>query len=56
MRTIQEVKIGEKVTHHLKGDGMVSGKTKRTITITFEKSTSKNTYRYNDAYFYVADF
>ena len=57
MRTIQEVKIGEKVKHHIKGDGMVTNKTKRTITITFENgNTCKNTYRYNDAYFYVSDF
>ena len=54
MRTIQDVKIGEKVKHHEKGNGMVSDKTKRTITIVFERSTSKLTYNCNDAYFYVS--
>jgi len=56
MRTIQDVKIGEKVHHHEKGDGMVSAKTKRTITIVFERVVTKVTYRYNDDYFYVSDF
>ena len=56
MRTIEDVKVGEFVEHHEKGKGMVSGKTQRTVTITFEKSTSKNTYRYKDAYFYVSEF
>ena len=56
MRTIQDVKVGEKVNHHFKGEGVVSEKTKRTITIVFNRSTSKNTYRCNDAYFYVTDF
>jgi len=56
MRTIQDIKVGEKVNHHIKGEGMVSIKTKRTITIVFERSTSKNTYKCNDAYFYVSDF
>ena len=56
MRTIQDVKVGETVNHHLRGKGVVSIKTKRTITIVFENSTCKNTYNCNDAYFYVSDF
>ena len=56
MRTIKEVKIGEKVTHPEKGEGIISGKTKRTVTITYEKITCKNSYNCNDAYFYPSDF
>ena len=57
MRTIADVVIGEKFHHPKHGGGMVSGKTKRTITITFENGlVSKNTYRYADAYFYITEF
>ena len=57
MKTIQDVKIGEKVNTKRNGDGMVTNKTKRTITVTFENgNTVKNTYKYNDAYFYGSDF
>ena len=55
--TIQDVKIGRKFKHHSYGDGMVTAKTKRTITATFENgNTSKITYNCNDAYFYTSDF
>jgi len=57
MRTIQDVKIGEPVNSGRNGKGMVTNKTKRTITVTFENgNTVKNTYKYNDAYFYGSDF
>ena len=57
MRTIQDVKIGEAVNSGRNGKGMVTNKTKRTITVTFENgNTVKNTYKYNDAYFYASDF
>ncbi len=57
MRTIQEVRIGEIINSRRNGKGMVTDKTKRTITVTFENgNTVKNTYRYNDAYFYSSDF
>lgn len=56
MRTIQDVKIGERFNHHEKGEGIVTGKTKRTITVTYPQSTCKNTYNCNDAYFYPSDF
>tara|TARA_R110000737_G_scaffold243732_1_gene254781 strand:+ start:344 stop:517 length:174 start_codon:yes stop_codon:yes gene_type:complete len=57
MRTIQDVKIGERFLHSdEKGEGVVIGKTKRTITVKYEKSTCKNTYKHNDAYFYPSDF
>jgi hypothetical protein len=55
--TIQDVKIGRKVNSRRNGDGMVTSKTKRTITVTFENgNTVKNTYRNNDDYFYGSDF
>jgi hypothetical protein len=57
MKTIQDVKIGEKVENGRNGKGMVTNKTKRTITLTFENgNTVKNTYRHNDDYFYGSDF
>lgn len=57
MRTIQEVKIGETVNSGRNGKGMITSKTKRTITVTFENGNIvKNTYRYNDDYFYGSDF
>ena len=57
MRTIQDVKIGEPVNSSRNGKGMVTSKTKRTITVTFENGTTvKNTYKHNDAYFYGSDF
>lgn len=57
MRTIQDVKIGEKVVNDRNGEGMVTNKTKRTISITFENGNIvKNTYRHNDDYFYASDF
>ena len=57
MKTIQDVKIGDPVNSYINGKGMVTIKTKRTITVTFENgNTVKNTYKYNDAYFYGSDF
>jgi hypothetical protein len=57
MRTIQDVKIGEPIEHRTKGKGMVTAKTKRTITVTFESgNTSKLTYAHSDAYFYQGEF
>lgn len=57
MRTIQEVKIGEEVNSVRNGRGMVTNKTKRTITVTFDNgNTVKKTYRNNDDYFYGSDF
>jgi len=57
MRTIQDVKIGEKVESGKNGNGMVTNKTKRTITVTFENGNIvKNTYKHNDDYFYESDF
>ena len=57
MITIQDVKIGEEVRSNRNGKGMVTNKTKRTITITFENgNTVKNTYKCNDAWFYASDF
>lgn len=56
-KTIQDVKIGEAVSSGRNGKGMVTNKTKRTVTVTFENgNTVKNTYRYNDDYFYGTDF
>ena len=57
MKTIQEVKIGDKVENTRNGKGIVSGKTQRTVTVTFENgNTVKNTYKHKDSYFYQSDF
>ena len=56
-KTIQEVKIGDKVENGLNGKGMVTNKTRRTIEVTFESGKKvKNTYRHNDDYFWEGDF
>jgi hypothetical protein len=57
MRTIQDVKIGEEVNSGRNGKGLVTNKTKRTVTVTFGNgNTVKNIYRHNDDYFYGSDF
>ena len=56
MRTIQDVEIGEQGQHPEKGLGTIIAKTKRTITVGYPKSTCKNSYKHNDAYFYWSDF
>ena len=57
MRTIQDVKIGDQIQSHRNGKGMITAKTKRTVTVTFENGNKvKNTYRNNDDYFYGSDF
>lgn len=56
-KTISDVKIGDKVENNKNGKGMVTDKTPRTITVTFEKGVRvKNTYRHKDAYFWETDF
>ena len=57
MTTIQDVKIGETVNSGRNGEGMITAKTKRTITVTFKNGNIvKNSYKYNDAEFYGSDF
>lgn len=57
MKTIKEVQIGERVENKRNGKGMVTGKTARSVTVTFENGTRvKNTYRHSDGYFYPSDF
>jgi hypothetical protein len=57
METIQDVNIGREVSSSKNGKGMVTAKTKRTITVTFQNGTIvKNTYKNADAYFYHSDF
>jgi hypothetical protein len=56
-QTIEDVKIGQLVNSIKNGKGMVTSKTKRSVTVTFRnKNTVKKTYRYSDAYFYGSDF
>lgn len=56
-RTIQDVKIGDKVENKNNGKGIVSGKTQRTVTVTFENgNVVKITYLHKNDYFYQSDF
>jgi hypothetical protein len=56
-KTIQEVKIGDQLETIKNGKGVITDKTKRTITVTFENGNKvKNTYRHNDVYFWETDF
>lgn len=56
-KTIEQVKIGDKVENNRNGKGMVTNKTKRTVTVTFENGNKvKNTYRHSDDYFWETDF
>ena len=55
--TIEDVRIGDPIESKKNGKGIVTKRTKRTITVTFENgNVVKNTYRYNDAYFYQSEF
>lgn len=57
MKTIAEVKVGDKVSNNKNGDGMVTARTAKTITVTFTNGNKvKNSYRYKDDYFYESDF
>lgn len=57
MKTIKDVKIGNKINSPKNGEGMVTGKTLRTVTVTFTNgNTVKITYLNSNAYFYETDF
>jgi hypothetical protein len=57
METIQKIQIGHTFETPKNGKGMITGKTKRTLTATFENgNVVKNTYKYSDAYFYGSEF
>ena len=57
METIKDVKVGREVNSPRNGKGMITAKTKRTITVTFQNgNTVKNTYRTADASFSDWDF
>lgn len=53
---IQDIPIGYKFNHHLKGQGVIIAKTKRTLTAKFHGVTTKITYRHSDATFTPFDF
>lgn len=57
MKTIAEVRVGQEINSSKNGKGMITAKTKRTLTATFQNgNTVKNTYKHFDAYFYESDF
>lgn len=51
-----EIEVGFQFEHGYKGKGIVISRTPRTITVHFEKCTTKVTYRHKDAYFSPSDF
>lgn len=53
---IQDVEIGYKFNHRIKGECTVIDRTKRTITVIHKFGKTKVTYRNSDAYFSVSDF
>lgn len=53
---VQDVPIGYKFQHGLKGEGVIIARTPRTLTAKFPKSTTKVTYRYLNSDFSPADF
>ncbi len=56
-KTIEDVRVGEEVNSPRNGKGMITKKTKKTVTVTFSNGNIvKNTYRYKDDYFYSSDF
>lgn len=56
-KTIKDVQIGDKINSPRNGEGMISDKTKRTLTAVFTNgNTVKLTYKTSDAYFYGSDF
>ena len=57
MKTIEQVSVGDKVDSGRNGKGMVTDKTARTVTVTFENGNKvKNTYKHKDARFWDSDF
>lgn len=57
MKTIAQVRIGDTVDGGRNGKGMVTGRTARTVTVTFENGNEvKNTYKHKDAIFLDSDF
>jgi hypothetical protein len=55
--TIKDVEIGRLVYSNRNGNGMISSRTRKSITVIFENgNTVKNTYKNNDDYFYGSDF
>lgn len=53
---IEEVKLGFKFEHGLKGECIVIDKTKRTITVIHKFGKTKVTYNSSDSYFSCSDF
>lgn len=57
MKTINEIEVGFRFRNERNGEGMITYKTKRTLTATFANGNKvKNTYTSSDAYFYGSDF
>jgi len=57
MKKISEINIGYSFNHFTYGEGIVSDKTARTLSVTFKNGLRvKNTYRSADAPFSPFDF
>lgn len=53
---LEEIEIGFKFNHGIKGECVVIGKTKRTVTVKHKFGTTKVTYRTSDVNISPSDF
>lgn len=56
MKKIHEIEIGFRFEHPTKGEGTIIGKTKKSLTAKFQKSTTKVVYNSNEAFFSEYNF
>lgn len=56
IKRISDVRVGDVFTTRRCGKGLVIGVTKRTITVKFENSTSKNTYKSSECEYPLNEF
>lgn len=52
---LTDLKENTKIVHPYKGTGIIKKITVRTITIKYDKMTSKRTFRHNNAEFNISD-
>lgn len=53
--TLKDLKENEQIVHPYKGRGIIKKITVRTITIKYDKMTSKRTFRKNNAEFNISE-
>ena len=53
---LSEIKLGQEIEDQQRGTGVVIKKTPRTVTIKFEHSTVKQSYKSADSHFSISMF